>query len=823
VKSAVVLLLAFCIGIAGFAQRQEPSSPFLNSELLGRPTTNSVTVKAIPSRNLEIYFEYGPSPGVYISATDAKIISAGTPVEAVMDGLEPDLQYYYRMRYRESGTADFAAAGEHSFHTQRSRGSVFTFAIEADPHMDQNSDPDTFRLTLQNVLSEKPDFLIDLGDTFMSEKLARPNYQAVADRALLLRSYFDLIGHSVPLYLVIGNHEGEWGSRLTGTADNLPIWDTLIRKLYYPNPFPDGFYTGGGTEEKFIGQRESYYSWEWGDALFVVLDPYWYTPQSPELSGDWALTLGREQYGWLKATLENSRAIFKFVFCHNLVGGRNKNGTGPMRGGVEAARYLEWGGYNLDDTWGFDKARPGWAMPIHELLAANNVTVFFHGHDHFYGRQDLDGIAYQEVPQPSARNTNLGDRAASYGYIQGRLLGGTGYLRVNVSPAKIKVDYVQTWTPQNETNGRKNGQITDSYEVAARDRTKVDLVLNAGGAAETATAESETSLRAGYAVVKTASGSAPNGNAIFSLTQNGTVVSEAAVPASPATTNARIFVGYGTQVSSGPVALQTLPVDVYTGIAVVNPSAVRANITFKLRDRDARAIATGHGTLEAGTHWARFIHQLQDLAPDFILPPDFPLAVRFGSLEISSERALSIVALRMTVNQLGEPLFSSVPIADLTQAPSSSQLFFPHFADGDGYISTFILLNTLDRAQSGMLRFFGDDGALVSIRQAGGNAGSSFPYFIPAAGTYIFQTDGSSAAVRVGSLQLTPDSNSTAPGGAGIFSRTANGTLVAESGIPSAIPVSHARIYIDMAGGPDSYSHTKQYFNKLPTNDRNVR
>ena len=62
------------------------------------------------------------------------------------------------------------------------------------------------------------------------------------------------------------------------------------------NPYPDGFYSGGSREEKYVGLRESYFSWEWGDALFVVLDPYWNTPQSPELSGDWSLTLGREQY-----------------------------------------------------------------------------------------------------------------------------------------------------------------------------------------------------------------------------------------------------------------------------------------------------------------------------------------------------------------------------------------------------------------------------------------------------------------------------------------------------------------------------------------------
>jgi len=227
---------------------------------------------------------------------------------------------------------------------------------------------------------DKPDFMVDLGDTFVSDKLSSPTYPKVLDRILLLRSYYNITGHSVPLYLTLGNHEGEWGSRLTSSADNLPVWNTLIRKLYYPNPLADSFYTGGGSTEKYMGLRQSYYAWEWGSALFVVLDPYWSTPQAPEQSGSWSPTLGRKQYDWLKQTLEDCKAAFKFVFCHNLVGGWNKNDTGQMRGGVEAAKYLEWGGYNLDDTWGFDKARSGWAMPIHQLLVQNNVTIFFHGH-----------------------------------------------------------------------------------------------------------------------------------------------------------------------------------------------------------------------------------------------------------------------------------------------------------------------------------------------------------------------------------------------------------------------------------------------------------
>ena len=72
------------------------------------------------------------------------------------------------------GASAFEARAEHTFRTQRPRGSAFTFAVEADPHMDENSDAATYRLTLINMLAGEPDFLVDLGDSFMSDKLQSP-------------------------------------------------------------------------------------------------------------------------------------------------------------------------------------------------------------------------------------------------------------------------------------------------------------------------------------------------------------------------------------------------------------------------------------------------------------------------------------------------------------------------------------------------------------------------------------------------------------------------------------------------------------------------
>jgi len=376
--------------------------------------------------------------------------------------LVPNTLYYYRTRFRRPGEADFQSRDEHSFRTKRSSGETFVFDVEADPHLDENSSPDLYRRTLDNILADAPDFLIDLGDTFFSEKQPVVNWDTVVARHLLFRTYFDRTCHSVPLFFALGNHEGEWGNRLNGTENNLAVWATKARKLYYPNPFPDAFYSGNTAEEPFVGLRQDYYAWEWGNALFVVLDPYWYT-MVKSATDNWTVTLGERQYAWLKSVLEGSTAKFKFVFCHQLVGGNTKDG----RGGVEYAGYYEWGGKNSDGSWGFAAQRPGWAKPIHQLMVDAGVTIFFHGHDHFYDKQDLNGIVYQLIPQPS----HLGEsdpKASEYGYTSGRILGGSGHLRVTVSAKDVFVEFVRARLPADVSAGRPNAETADSYSATAR-------------------------------------------------------------------------------------------------------------------------------------------------------------------------------------------------------------------------------------------------------------------------------------------------------------------------------------------------------------------
>ena len=104
----------------------------------------------------------------------------------------------------------------------------------------------------------------------------------------------------------------------------------------------------------------------------------------------------------------------------------------------------EWGGKNKDGSDGFKQHRPGWDLPVHQLLVRNHVAAVFKAHDNFYARQELDGILYLMIPQPSFAGDDRIRDLQNYGYKQGIFLGNSGHVRVVVSPEKVAVGYVKS-------------------------------------------------------------------------------------------------------------------------------------------------------------------------------------------------------------------------------------------------------------------------------------------------------------------------------------------------------------------------------------------
>jgi hypothetical protein len=431
------------------------------TEILGRPTDKSITISVLFSQAVHVFFDYGTAPGNYTQLTSVVLSSPDTPVVMDFKPLLPNTRYYYRTAYLPVGQTVFKTSAEHTFHTQRTPGSTFRFDIEADEHLyDKKGIRNMYNVTLQNQAKDSADFLLSLGDIFGDDHT--PTTTTSADMDALHKDYLQYLGtvcHSMPFFTCLGNHEGENGYYLNQTPpNNIGVYGTLWRKFYYPNPYPNDFYSGNMVSEDYgIGLPENYYAWTWGDALFVVLDVYRECDVN-EKPQKWDWTLGSTQFNWLKNTLETSTAKYKFVFAHHT--------RGQGRGGKTTATGFEWGGYDAGN-YKFDTYRPGWGMPIHQLMVANGVNVFFQGHDHLFAKESLDGLVYQEVPMAADSTYQIGVLANADAYTD-LTMDGTGHMRVTVTPSCVTVDYIRAYLPADTVGGlHHNREIAYSYTIGS--------------------------------------------------------------------------------------------------------------------------------------------------------------------------------------------------------------------------------------------------------------------------------------------------------------------------------------------------------------------
>ncbi|MFZ4767046.1 MAG: sulfatase-like hydrolase/transferase, partial [Roseimicrobium sp.] len=143
---------------------------FVGAEFLTLPKTDGITLNLVASANQEVFVEYGTQPGKYTLATTPTTFSIDTakpefknPIRIPITGLQPDTEYYYRVRHRNVGAPFYTARGERSFHTARPRGTTFSFTVTADPHIDVNTDMQLFWRAMANVSLDNPDIHMDVG------------------------------------------------------------------------------------------------------------------------------------------------------------------------------------------------------------------------------------------------------------------------------------------------------------------------------------------------------------------------------------------------------------------------------------------------------------------------------------------------------------------------------------------------------------------------------------------------------------------------------------------------------------------------------------
>ncbi len=278
-----------------------------------------------------------------------------------------------------------------------------------------------------------------------------------------------------------------------------------------------------------------------------------------------------------------------------------------------------------------------------------------------------------------------------------------------------------------------------------------------GGAYWTASAPGPISI--GYGRMMPAPGdAAADGVAIYSFRSNGTLVSEAAVPASSLVQEGRIYA--------------QIDATTRTGIALANPNDQEALISFTYTDAEGLSASTRTIVIPANNQIAAFL----DEAPFAVTP-------NARTFTFTSSVPVGAVALRGFVNERSEFLMTTLPVAPISSS-STEAIVLPHFADGGGWRTQLLLVNPTAEPISGTVEI-----------------GGTYSYSIAPRSSARIVTPGTDTAIRVGSVRVLPAAGSKAPVASTVFSFVERGVTVTESGAASTGIASSFRVFAEYSSG----------------------
>jgi Calcineurin-like phosphoesterase len=417
----------------GASSGGEGGAPGPVGEMLGAPM---IVAPTATSFGINVVFQ-GEDPkklrGRYREGgtTDAWA-ELGEPISRVDDlaewqvtGLREGTEYEYEVWYGEDGSKLYSGSAR----TQAPRSQPFRFLLLTDSHIfprriypHQSAPLEAQEATLyqvaNNMAQENADFMVNLGDMLDFHVFGfndpPPTSDDTRDAYLNYRRVLGSSLGNMAHFPVIGNWDGENGDFSSEEIER----SRSQRLLYAPGPTPDTYPEGGN-------ELQDYYAFQWGDALFVVLNVMTYTPTAHLLSydpigvpDDW--TLGQAQLTFLEETLENATSPWRFILIHHTVGG--------AAGTFEDSAYGRGGG---------QAARVGEQSKVHDLMLQYGVQAFFYGHDHVFADMVVDDIHYT---LPGSAGAPWKFEALYTGYETYWI--DSGHARVDVSPERLGVEFV---------------------------------------------------------------------------------------------------------------------------------------------------------------------------------------------------------------------------------------------------------------------------------------------------------------------------------------------------------------------------------------------
>ena len=350
--------------------------------------------------------------------------------------------------------------------------------------------------TIAHILTqENPDLILILGDSTgigagykwaglglkdPDAGLSEEEYDSICRLFWLrMRKMYSALSPTIPMYLCLGNHDGESG------YDAGRAWAKAYRRHFFPQP---GLFQGGSPDE-------NYYSLAWGGTrsdtarpLFIILDSESYTAQIPRRPEDW--TLGAQQRLWLEQVLQGSESCRKFAMFHHVIGGwprgtnesitSNAYGRGPLFTEEDYADFCP-------------DPRAVEQVALTQLMATEGVRAIFYGHDHIHHVRRISGTAGSSSrakmsgicvgsPKP------LGERAwykgelwkrfyGSYGWDyrepapisdQADFFGPSGYTKLTITPRDMIVEYIRSFFNHPDTNlspALRKGDLVSATEL----------------------------------------------------------------------------------------------------------------------------------------------------------------------------------------------------------------------------------------------------------------------------------------------------------------------------------------------------------------------
>ena len=350
--------------------------------------------------------------------------------------------------------------------------------------------------------------------------------------------------------------------------------------------------------------------------------------------------------------------------------------------------------------------------------------------------------------------------------------------------------------PQN--NGGQDVFVTklNASDVVASS----DFQIGGQGGATVFTTANSTDPVFGYATADVANGGSPTGVEILSLKQNEVTVSEVAIPAPALVQTGRLFVEVDSVTRSV--------------VSIMNPNDEDANVDFFFTNASGESSGFVTQTVAAHTHFSAFVSD-----PPFSLP-----TATVGTINFTASVPVAPAAFRTLSNERSDFILSNTPIADLSRE-TDQPVTIPHFADGDGWQTAIVLVNTSEDTMHGELRFFTpgsptEPGQPLAIRLGDSDLAAVTEYEIPPRSFARFATFGTVTITEVvtnpdtgeettnsynlpmqyGTIQVVPFAGSKTPQAHAVLTWTVAAIKVMQTAVTAQLPQKALRLYVESAG-----------------------